>query len=353
MRYAGRMLGLAATLLGASHPAVAQPVAAQPELPIRLQYRAPPACPPAADFEHAVRRFLPKLAARPAGAAQRRVEVEIGPDGLRGVLAEPAPEGGTRTRAASGQTCAEVAEILAFAVALTIDPEASVPPELAAKLGASSPEPAAATAPAQASQAAARAEPSVVAAPRSAKPSEPEGGEVDWAVSASGFVMTAPAPRVSVGGALSVDAAWRLVGGVSSMRLGASYLTSKSVVVDSATVSFRNWLAVLELCPRVWGGPELRFGLCVRVDGGVRIASAEDIPSGRSRPRPWLDLGPTAHARWFPRRHLFFDLGLGATFTAVQDRVYLRPDTTVHDAPSWGFLGELALGVDFGDQSPD
>jgi hypothetical protein len=116
-------------------------------------------------------------------------------------------------------------------------------------------------------------------------------------------------------------------------------------------VSFHNWLAVLELCPRVWGKRELRFGICARLDGGVRIARAQDIPRGRSQPRPWLDLGPTAHARWFPERHLFFDLGLGAAFTAVKDRVFLEPNTTVHDAPTAGFLGELSVGVDFGDQT--
>jgi hypothetical protein len=47
---------------------------------------------------------------------------------------------------------------------------------------------------------------------------------------------------------------------------------------------------------------------------------------------------------------VFVDLGVGLLFPTVRDRVFLAPETTVHVVPWVGGLGELALGVEFGDQ---
>src|SRR6478609_6260790 len=120
MGYAGRMLGLAAVLLGASHPALAQPdvalpvspqpAPAQPKLPLLLQYRVPPGCPQQADFEQTVRGFLPNLEAK-AGTDLDNVEIEIEPDGQHGVLTRVRSQDQKARRAASGRNCQEVADI--------------------------------------------------------------------------------------------------------------------------------------------------------------------------------------------------------------------------------------------------
>jgi hypothetical protein len=44
---------------------------------------------------------------------------------------------------------------------------------------------------------------------------------------------------------------------------------------------------------------------------------------------------------------MFVDLGGGALFDVVRDRVFLSPDITVHQVPPVGLRGEVAAGVEF------
>src|SRR5688572_30505930 len=105
-----------------------RPALAQEPKPVRLEYAAPAACPDAAHFELRIRRFLPDLVLAAADEQAPLLHVEIAPDGK---------SGGLRTeqglRQTEGEDCAEVAQFLAFAVALAIDPNAREPEAVAAE----------------------------------------------------------------------------------------------------------------------------------------------------------------------------------------------------------------------------
>jgi hypothetical protein len=50
----------------------------------------------------------------------------------------------------------------------------------------------------------------------------------------------------------------------------------------------------------------------------------------------------------------FLELGGGAMLPIWRDRVFLEPDMpgmTIHQVPPVGFLGEIAIGVEFADRN--
>jgi hypothetical protein len=306
-----------------------RPARAQEPKPVRLEYAAPAACPDAAQFELKIRHFLPGLALARAGEHAPLLRVEIAPDGQSGGLRS---EQGLRQT--EGEDCAEVAQLLAFAVALAIDPNAREPAANAA-------EPAPPVAP----------PPPPPPAPTATPEREPRKKQrPHWGFVAGGSVATALAPHVSFGAAGALEG-FGFLGRGTLLRAGAGYWTSADVVVDDATVELRSWLGLLEGCPLFWRTGALGLAACLRVDAGVRTASASNIPAGRSVPRPWLSVGPSAHGRVRLAGPLFFDLGASLVVPVLHDHVFLQPNFTVHDVPWAGFVGEMGLGVEFGDQN--
>jgi hypothetical protein len=309
---------------------------------VQLEYVAPAGCPDGAQFEHEVRRFLPNLSLAQPGGGGRLLRVEVAADGRAGSLTLY-EAGAAGVRHTSGETCEEVAQMLAFAVALAIDPH--VQPPVQAAPAASAAASASPTAPALVVP-----EPSAPGAGRDRAPAANRKGP-RWAVALNGTSATALAPHPSFGGGVAFESLDAFGGAM--LRLGGSYSASEPVTVDDATVSFHNWLGLFEACPHVWRRAALAFSACLRVDAGVRTASAVDIPAGRSATRPWLALGPSAHGRWRLLAPLFIDAAAGLTLPALRDHVYLKPRFTVHDVPWLGFIGEIGLGVEFGDQNRD
>lgn len=319
-----------------------RPARAEVTEPVRLAYRAPAGCPDTEQFERQVRRFLPDLELAPESADVRLLEVEIAPEGRRGSL-RLQEAGAHGVRQTAGETCEEVAQLLAFAVALAIDPRVQPPddarPAAASKASASATPPVAiATAP------------SVAADRSSAREPATSRESLRWGFELHGTAASALAPNMTFGGGGAFEIL-DVFGSTAMLRVGGSYSTSASVTVDGATVSFVNWLGLLEACPHVWHGGALALTGCLRIDAGVRAAGARNIPAGRTAARPWLALGPFAHGRWYLASSIFVDMGAGLTVPALHDRVYLAPSFTVHDVPWLGFVGELGLGVEFGDRN--
>lgn len=330
-------------MLASSPAALAAPTDA-----VRLSYRAPLGCPSAAELEREVRRSLPSLRVAAAAEEARSFELEIAEDGLHGRLF--LQDSGVRAvREVEAASCEEVARLLAFSVALAVDPDAKVPDGGATGRAAfdEPPAPAASVAPSPGpAPKTPRAQP-----PLPAAPSKPNGSKTTWGVGVYGFAASALAPHVTFGGAAAADATWRSNGWRPRVRFGGSYSTSAPALVEGASVRFRSWLALVEFCPQVWQSRQAALSLCARADAGIRTAAGSDIPGARTVPRPWLSLGPAVQGRWKLAPPIFVELGGSLLFPVLQDRVYLRPDTTVHDVPIAGFVGEFGIGVEFGDQT--
>ena len=166
-----------------------------------------------------------------------------------------------------------------------------------------------------------------------------------------GFSASATSPTPTYGVGARYDLAARFGSIEPELRFGGSYSTSADAVRDDATVTFVNVLGLLEACPVTLHAAGLDFLPCLRVDAGARSTSGRGIPNARARARPWLSFDALVHARWRLARYVNLELGAAAVFPAWHDRVFFQPDLTVHQVPNVGWLGEIALLVEFPDQN--
>ncbi|MGH7294495.1 MAG: hypothetical protein ACRELB_06170, partial [Polyangiaceae bacterium] len=101
---------------------------AQPaEEPIRIEYAAPPTCPPESAFFAQLRARTSRVTRAATGARARTFAVTVVPRGRRiaGHLVIRDPDGATAAeRDVAGDTCEEVVEALALVTALSVDPGA-------------------------------------------------------------------------------------------------------------------------------------------------------------------------------------------------------------------------------------
>ena len=322
---------------------------------IRLVYQAPATCPSVEGFLAEVRRSAPRLRLAGADDSARTFLVNVqGERAARGRLTVAKDGAIVGQRDVEGSTCGEVSRVLAFAVALAVDPNAKPPPD---RIGGP-PQPGAASPvwPSRVAADTSSTPPSspVPAAPAAQTPSlsltTPPSADVQsawWAVSAHALAASGLAPNATFGGGPSVDLGRRIGNLRPVIRLGLDYSSSAPASTDGAIVTFSNALLSLEGCPTTWDLGRISFLPCARFDGGVRIAAGEGIPNARTVVRPWVDLGAMARFRIRVRGPSFVDLGGGVLFAAVQDRVFLSPDVTVHSVPALGGRGEIALGVAF------
>jgi hypothetical protein len=311
--------------------------------PVRLVYEAPPSCPTVDDFLGEVRRSVPRMRlARPAEVA-RLFRVTIDAEGHRGRLAIQ-KDGAGGVREVGGATCGEVMGLLAFATALAVDPDAVRPTDSDAHAleQPAKREPASPTAWAPTAD---------VPAPAPSVPAAPGLPKTRWSLGGYGFVEGAAAPDLTFGGGASGDLKTPIGPLDPVVTFGVGYGTSAPALKDGATVTFANWLALLEACPIELGGDRAGIRPCVRMEGGIRRTTGHDIPGAHGVSRPWLALGASGHARWTVARPFFVEIGGGVLFPTVQDRVYLEPSSTVHEVPWIGGVGEIRVGVEFRDQT--
>ena len=319
---------------------------------IRLVYQAPATCPSVEGFLAEVRRSAPRLRLAGADDSARTFLVNVqGERAARGRLTVAKDGAIVGQRDVEGSTCGEVSRVLAFAVALAVDPNAKPPPD---RIGGP-PQPGAAS-PVRPSHVAADtsstlpSSPVPAAQPPSWSLTTPPAADVQsawWALSAHALAASGLAPNATFGGGASVDLGRRVGNLHPVIRLGLEYSSSAPASTDGAIVTFSNALLSLEGCPTTWDLGRISFLPCARFDGGVRIAAGEGIPNARTVVRPWVDLGAMARFRIRVGGPSFVDLGGGVLFAAVQDRVFLSPDVTVHSVPALGGRGEIALGVAF------
>jgi hypothetical protein len=93
---------------------------------------------------------------------------------------------------------------------------------------------------------------------------------------------------------------------------------------------------------------------CLRAQGGSRdVQGLEPLPGRSQALRGFFDLGAAGHLRWRFVGPAFVELGAALMFPTVRDQVKILAGPSVYEVPALGLLGEIALGVEFGDQSSD
>jgi cell division septation protein DedD len=350
---------------------------------IHLDYRAPAFCPSVDEFVAQVRRAVPRfrLASLEEPAPRFTVTLDGGATGSLTIARDGAAVG---SRDVQGASCEEVANVLAFAVALAVDPGATrpVPLLLPALPAATATEPAPAKLPtgSRAQATPAESTPAEPTPPEStpAEPTPPEPtparatrtragqqppaterGESRpaitdtwWALSAHALAAGGLAPNPTLGGGPSADLGGRIGRLRPVIRVGLEYSTSAPVIAGGARVTFANAMVSLEGCPTAFDLGGLTLLPCARVDTGTRFAAGENIPNGHRETRPWFDVGAMAHLRIHLVRGAFVDLGVGVLYAAIEDRVFLQgspevPEVNVHTVPTFGGRGEVALGLEF------
>jgi hypothetical protein len=294
---------------------------------VQLVYDAPPLCPSHAEFVADVRRALPELRIGD-GASVRRFDVVIAPDGRAGSLR--IDRGAAGTRDVEGPDCARVSRLLAFATALAIDPNAL------SSAASPAPEPVAAPAP-----------------HTDAPPEAASARAVRGSLDAFALLESAAAPRATLGAGLSGLVSLASARLEPALRLGAGYATSAAARIEATSVTFQTVFGLVEACPVTLRRGILSARPCLRSEAGLRMTTGHDAPDARRARRPWFSVGAAAHARLALGARWFAELGAGVLFPLVRDRVLLTPDTTVHRVPAVGALGELSIGVEFGDQEAD
>ena len=327
----------------ASHVGAAEQV-------IALDYSAPPSCPSAVELQNQIRGFVPAVGFAPRADLARVFEISIDQDGTFGQL-RLLGEQEAGSRVAKGADCAEVARLLAFAVALVLDPQLQM--DVPAAPATMNP---AASAPPLDFATLPRPLPALVlpASPASDAPSgsaPQRGRSANQSIAVVGSLANATSPNLSYG----VGALYGLVTAIGSLepqiRLGASYSQSADASREGALVAFSAFLGAVEGCPRPLRLGQLELWPCLRVDLGARRASASDIPGAKARVRPWLSVDALVDARFRLAWPLFVELSGGAMFPILHDRVFLQPNFTVHRVPYVGFLGQMGVGIEFGDRN--
>jgi len=324
---------------------------AQSELePVALSYQAPESCPSFEEFVAEIERSTSRLRLARKGESARRFDVVIEASGTEGHLELDGGNGGER--AANGAECRAVAELLAFAVALAADPEAH-PPE---------PVDAVATFPSLQSAPPPRPPPLPVSLPvpvateaHTGVPSLSSRARWRWSVAGAGFAAGASSPAVTWGGGVYAEAGLNSVAWAPRLRLGGNY-ARKTVDVESppSQVALTTTFLSLEACSGALRRGALTLLPCLRAQGGTRNAEGLDPLPGRSEAlRGFLDLGLAGHVGWRFAGPAFIEWGAAVMFPTVRDHVKILPSTPVYDVPVLGLVGELALGVEFGDQTRD
>jgi hypothetical protein len=300
------------------------PAAAQETVSVRVEYRAPLACPERSFF-------LERVSARSArfqasDDAPRAFLVELSPadGGFAGRLTTVEPSSARATRELSGDTCEQVVSALALVAALTLEssaPSTAAPPP---------------TLP--------------LSQPQDPQPASPEPLPRTWHLEAGlgANVTGAVAPALLFGLGPFVEGSLDVGSLAPSLRIAFQGAPATTYAVEGGgAATFQWWLTTAEACARWTIGA---FGLspCARVGVGVLHADGAHIAKARGEARPWLDVGGLFRLRWSPASFLFLEATGGLVLPITRDRFHFdTPDTTIHRAaPAGGLIGG-AVGVRF------
>jgi hypothetical protein len=376
-----RVLAASAAVVGAIVGVVVtrRAVCEEPQEPIVLDYTSSPVCPDRASFEGRIRArtshalFVSPPAATSGGNTEaspsRAFEV-----GLRGgaralgrlvIRRAGAVEG---TREVEAETCSDVADALALAVSLAIDPAALMaaspaPPSPSASISASVSPSASTSAQPVASASAVQSPPESSAPNSSASPASPAAPEVPLATRPHRSSHSGRPSAWSLGVELAVASGVTAdaVTGVSpslgwrsttpsllapSLRL-AFLRTSNESVLSAGSASFTWTVGRADAGVVSWPKGTLGAVGGVRVEAGLVDALGSAIVGAQGSTRGWAALGPFLRGEWDLLSVLFASVDAAAMAHLTRDRFYFKPDATVWRAAWLGVEAGAGVGVRF------
>jgi hypothetical protein len=337
---------------------------------VRLEIASAPGCPDRASFEARVlARTTRAVFVAADGAAARTFRVALDatprPHGRLTVSRAGRVEG---TRDVDADSCSDVAEVLALAAALAIDP--ALPTVSAPVAGApptalsAAPPPSAAPSPSASPSASASAVPPAPPSPPApssitfeplepppaaeAPPRPPPRLPHTLSVGADFAAATGVTPQTLTG--VSPSLGWR-AGGASILApsVTAAFLRASSgtLPVTGGAAAFTWTVGRLDGCPLSWPPGAARLLACVRLEAGLLEAAGSEVPSPQSRSRAWFAAGPLARAEWELLAPLFVEAQAAAMVHVTADHFLFLPDTTVYQVPLVGLEASAGLGAHF------
>jgi hypothetical protein len=312
--------------------------AADEEEPIRLTYQASTSCPTESEFVTRIRARTTRARVAWPGENARTFDVLIDagppPSGRVTILDADIPTG---TRRVTADACPQVADALALVIALSVDPHASPPPEVA-------PKPPPGTAPDPLAL-----EPSIqqpTDKPPRASPSADERRGLFVGVDFAVTYGVAPAALLSsapyLGWRSSAEGILR-----PALRFTFVHATDSGQPAPSGSADFAWTVGRVDLCPADWSWSSFGVTACARIEGGALAVVPYGVELPEKRVRPWFAAGLLARAEWSFLRPLFLDADLDVLLRATDDRFYFVPDTTFYRVPVVGGSGGIGLGAHF------
>jgi hypothetical protein len=307
--------------------------------PIRLEYRGAPECPSANEFNRAVfsRTTRAHLAETEPAARTFVVVLERAGSGFAGSLSVREAEGTTTSREVKGADCGEVAQALALATSLAIDPNASLTPESATS---TTPPPTEQSKPPE-------NEHHETSSDRDGGKRTASGGA--WEAALGPSVALSIGPRPALGGALRAGYfSGKPSAALSAFGLELTFLATLPKTVETASSRFWFTFARPELCSMGVGTSHVALLPCLGAELGAVTGRGSDIADAATRTRFWaaFDAGPRLRANlsdtWF------FEADARLLVPLVRyEFVFRDPDTTVHRIPPVGGLFGVKLGTSF------
>lgn len=328
--------------------------AEEPEIPLRVDYRAPDGCPHETDFFSAVRARAPRARSEPATREGPMLVVSItnGDGESTGYLTFRGADGLETERRVSGDTCGEVVSALALIAAIAVDPDAaSRSPEPASSAGPASVPPVTSAppiappspAPGQPHEAAPATSPDTVV--RAAR-SNPHSWHFAVEVAASlAFGVTPNALFVTPVALEVVPPTWGPLSPVARVRFEHASTSAPQTSGPAGTFS---WTAgVLELCPNRWKTGNFALDACGLFEGGVLDASGVNVVPTRDTAQGWFAVGGLGRIEWRFFDPVFAAIEGGARFALNRPTYFFQPDLMYYQPPLIGGFGGVGLGAQF------
>lgn len=338
--------------------------AAEPEIPIRIEYSAPASCPDEQVlFAHVQGRTARARAAGPNETARElAVRVDETNRRFRGrLLVAGSSEGVRQTREVTDTSCDELIEALGFFIALSIDPRATAPPSMTSAVPtpslaprATDPEsenalPLTLSVPLLPSPASTLAlgESTTVETHRSRSSIEREG-PWHFGVGAGAALVSGIAPKFLLGSRAFVDVSHRTGDSIFAplVSLGA---ISTATGTDSTTLGAiaLRWQALIgTLCPvELPLSTVAVFRPCSLLEAGRLRGEGLEIQNARRTEGEWFALGLSGRLSLRVWSALSLELELGGSAPILWPRFRYSTGATAFDVAALGARTSLTLAL--------
>jgi hypothetical protein len=300
--------------------------APDPSERFELSYRAAVGCPDEEAFRADLATHVHD--ASRAGGVRLDLAIERLESGYRGVLVAFDSSGNEGSRRIVGDSCAEVAQALAFLAGIAI--------ELGGRIDEA---PQRATAPARPAPLPAAVPPARVAP--AIAPSRVDVSAVLLADVRGGF---GPSPRPT--GEIGFELGARGARWSPSVRLLGFAGTSEFGDRDgSALLRFGG--GRLELCPLRLGNASFVARACAGGELAAVVARGQIASEPKRVTKVWAAAEVSLRVQWFATRSFFAELGGGLVLPIVRTQYYFEPDRALYTVPDVSARAALGLGFLF------